>query len=716
MASIVPGYEYDIFISYRQKDNKYDGWVTEFVDNLKLELEATFKEDISIYFDINPHDGIQESNLVDQTLQGKLKCLIFIPVISQTYCDPRSFAWQYELCAFNKMSKEDQLGRDIRLGNGNVASRILAVKIHELDGEDEILLEKELGGTLRSIEFIFMSSGVNRPLRAAEDHPQDNLNKTFYRDQMNKVANSVKALITGIQSGKKSLQEIQPRLQNKKKSSFYFKRVALWTAIVGSLALAIYSYIHFGDLRNKPDKEFDKSIAVLPFLDMSQDHNKEYFSDGMTEEILNHLYKIGELKVTSRTSSMQYKGETKKPIREIARELGVAHILEGSVRLQDNKVRITVQLIRAATDEHLWAENYDREFSDIFSIQSEVAQEVARALKARISDEVLRIMGSKPTTSTEAYDLVLKSNELSEFNEKENEKAISLCKKAIALDPEFSYAYEELGFRLTIGSSFLSTTKHIDPREAWQNAKPYFEKSLELNPDYAQAHVWMAWGLLWYEWDFAGSQKEYRECQRIYPNYSWTDYELASGHFEQAYKGALVGVDIDSRNFISWTSMITSAYFSDHDPHNAITKALNTPKIKDDIYVRSEIARIYMYLKEYDKAISTIKQLIKDFPDIDSPRLKAILAISYYRTNHSDETIRILEEQKQKSDNTSAGSPSFYSAMIYSAMGNTDLAFAWLGKACQNHEVEMYWLKVEPPFEPLRGDPRFQEMLDKVGF
>ena len=172
MASIVPGYEYDIFISYRQKDNKGDRWVSEFVDALKTELESTFKEEISVYFDINPHDGLLETHDVNASLKEKLKCLIFIPVISQTYCDPQSFAWQYEFCAFNKLAKEDQFGRDICLAGGNVASRILPIKINDLDPEDKTLLENELGGVLRSIDFINKSAGVNRPLLANEDHPQ----------------------------------------------------------------------------------------------------------------------------------------------------------------------------------------------------------------------------------------------------------------------------------------------------------------------------------------------------------------------------------------------------------------------------------------------------------------------------------------------------------------------------------------------------------------
>ncbi len=130
MPSLVSGYEYDIFISYRHNDN-LDGWVSDFVQNLDKELQSTLKDALTIYFDKNPHDGLLETHSVNKSLEGKLKCLIFIPIISQTYCDTKSFAWQYEFVAFNNLSKEDQFGRDIKLSNGNVASRILPIKIHD---------------------------------------------------------------------------------------------------------------------------------------------------------------------------------------------------------------------------------------------------------------------------------------------------------------------------------------------------------------------------------------------------------------------------------------------------------------------------------------------------------------------------------------------------------------------------------------------------------
>src|SRR5450432_750308 len=150
MPSIIPGFEYDIFVSYRHNDNR-SGWVTEFVKTLQEELAATIKEPVSVYFDTNPHDGLLETHNVDKSLEGKLKCLIFIPIISQTYCDTKSFAWQHEFCAFNRIVKEYQFRREIKLGNGNVASRILPIRIHDLDPEDKATLENEIGGFLRAI-------------------------------------------------------------------------------------------------------------------------------------------------------------------------------------------------------------------------------------------------------------------------------------------------------------------------------------------------------------------------------------------------------------------------------------------------------------------------------------------------------------------------------------------------------------------------------------
>ena len=197
-SSIMPNYEYDIFVSYRHNDNKYDGWVTEFVEKLKQELDATLKDKLTIFFDKNPKEGLQETHHVDQSISTKIKSLIFIPIISQTYCDTKSFAWNQEFIVFKNESEKDSLGRTLKLPNGNFASRILPIKIHEIDVDDVKLLETELAGALRSIDFIYRDAGVNRPLRAVDDEIGTNSAGILYRNQINKLANAVKDIVQGI--------------------------------------------------------------------------------------------------------------------------------------------------------------------------------------------------------------------------------------------------------------------------------------------------------------------------------------------------------------------------------------------------------------------------------------------------------------------------------------------------------------------------------------
>lgn len=184
--------------------SKGDRWVSEFVDSLKTELESTFKEEISVYFDINPHDGLLETHDVDASLKDKLKCLVFIPIISRTYYDPKSFAWEHEFKEFVEQASKDQFGLKVKLLNGNVASRVLPIQIHDLKSEDKIIVEKELGGFIRAIEFIYKESGVNRPL-LQKDPEEKNINKTNYKNQINKLANAIEEIISALKAEPASL-------------------------------------------------------------------------------------------------------------------------------------------------------------------------------------------------------------------------------------------------------------------------------------------------------------------------------------------------------------------------------------------------------------------------------------------------------------------------------------------------------------------------------
>lgn len=444
MASILPGFEYDIFISYRHNDNR-SGWVTEFVKALQEELAATIKEPVTVYFDSNPHDGLLETHNVDKSLQGKLKCLIFIPILSQTYCDPKSFAWQHEFCAFNKLAQEDQFGRDIKLSNGNVASRILPIKIHKLDKDDQQTIEQELESPLRVIEFIFAEAGVNRPLKFKDVRKENQLN-IDYEGQLNKLANSIKEFI------------------------YAFRGLPL-------------SYGSIPHTDNLPDND-GKAIIVLPFVNISNDSEQEYFSDGLTEELITELSKLNSLLVISRSSAMTFKNSSKK-IKEIAGDVKVRYVLEGSVRKVGNNLRITAQLIDAKTDTHLWADNFNGVLEDVFDIQEKVSRAIVKELEVKLSNYESEAFTQRPINSGVAFDYYLRARrELLGWNEAAFERALKLLQNAIdivgpnaVLYAGIAYVYWNYG---NLG---------LKPEESNHLTEEYTKKALIIDPESPEANL-----------------------------------------------------------------------------------------------------------------------------------------------------------------------------------------------------------------------------------
>jgi tetratricopeptide (TPR) repeat protein len=379
MPSLIPGYEYDIFISYRQKDNKGDKWVSRFVEALKTELEATFKEDVSVYFDENPHDRLQETHNVDKSLEGKLRCLIFIPVLSQTYCDPISYAWQYEFLAFLRIAENDRFGKDVKLRSGNVASRILPIRIHDLEQEDIKLYEKETGSVLRALDFVFKTStGVSRPLKDNEDHPHDNLNKTFYSDQINKVGHSIKEIIIGMKSEPAHLlketvfhiempQEVkkadQIGIEVKPAKSFKIMLI-IGAAILAFLILAailafpkIFKYTTIEKLRSSDGRI---SIVVMPFQNMTNDTIWNVWQDGIQNELITSLTNSAELRVKQtesinsilKSNSLNnYASLTPSLASAVSQKLDATVFIYGSIKQVGKTIRVNAQLIDSKTED-----------------------------------------------------------------------------------------------------------------------------------------------------------------------------------------------------------------------------------------------------------------------------------------------------------------------------------------------------------------------------
>ena len=476
MASFIPGYEYDIFISYRQKDNKYDGWVTEFVDNLKKELEATFKEEISVYFDIDPHDGLLETHDVSASLKQKLRCLIFIPIISRTYCDPNSFAWEHEFKAFVEQASRDQYGLRVKLPNGNVTTRVLPVRIHDLDISDYKLGESVLGGVLRGIEFVYKSAGVNRPLRSNEDHPHDNLNNTYYRDQINKVANSIDEIIRSLKKGKTSndngkIQDTEPvtRIRRSKriphlKKDFRMPGWGIRIAIILVIFLIIILF-YFWPFLLKPriiTKEFESSVAVLEFDDISDVQGYENFAAGATNDLITRLSRIQNLKVVPIIKTLNYNRQG-NAVKAICKENEVNMMIQGSVKADGGNIILTAELIDGEKGTVLWKQSKPDKLEKILAIQDEIATEVARAINTKFSSyQVQKQLSMRPTKNFKAYEQFLKGNaELTKWTYEGLKESLTYYKRALDIDKDFLEARSSSALANLLIAYFFEYDKNI---------------------------------------------------------------------------------------------------------------------------------------------------------------------------------------------------------------------------------------------------------------
>ena len=716
MASIIPGFEYDIFISYRHKDNKYDGWVTEFVNNLKRELEATFKEELSVYFDINPQDGLLESHDVDASLKEKLKCLIFIPVISHTYCDSKSFAWQYEFRAFNKMAKEDQFGRDIRLASGNVASRILPVKIHELDEEDKSLFESELGAVLRGIEFIYKEPGVNRPLKP-EDDEKKNLNNTKYRNQINKVANAVKEIITAIKKHNQQEGEYPKEMIKAKPDRSKYLKPKIILASFFVMALIVLGYFYIPEMF-KSSEPVVKSIAVLPLENMSDEKEHEWFGDAMTDEIIMQLYKIKQFTVRSRTSIMQYK-ETSKPSKVIGRELKVNYLIEGSAQRFEDIVRIRVQLIYAATDNHIWGETYEAKWKDILSVQSEIARQIADKLQTVLTPEEKQLIDKTPTTNLEAYNSYLLGRFF--WNKRTKEgliKSLDYFEKSVAEDPDYALAHAGLADSYCI----LAWWGWYPRSEGYARAKEFALRALNIDKNLSEAHATLGDVLCWSEWKWEEANKELKLATELNQNYAtahqyYSEFLDIIGRNDEARLQIDMALELDP---FSTAINATSAlyYYNEGKINESLDACRKTLEINSD-YIWAYWQSFYVYAKQGEdlKAAEALQQFM--LRDTMTVKIANSIKEVYSKSGMNGLLNWLIEIQLK---NPSAN---LYIAKWYALLGKKDEALNRLEKAMKARLTEVPGINSlpdeiprifnSPDFDNLRSEPRFKAIIKKMG-
>jgi tetratricopeptide (TPR) repeat protein len=475
MASLIPGFEYDIFISYRQKDNKGDKWVSEFVDALKDELESTFKEEISVYFDINPHDGLLETHDVGASLIEKLKCLVFIPILSRTYCDPKAFAWEHEFKAFVEEASRDQFGLKVRLQSGNVANRVLPVRIHDLDSNDIALCESITGGVLRGVEFIYKSPGVNRPLRPKEDKPQDNLNNAIYRDQINKVALAIKDIILGLKTGpvaavkeknqqteqiEKVIREEEPVYKKKPARPIKLKLLS-GIAVLAILIIAaiiaypkIFKQEKLADLKS-PDGRI--SVVVMPFQNMTNDTKLNVWQTGIQDELINNFTNSEDLNVgpsESVNGLLQSQGITNftsitsSVAGKISAKLNANVFICGSINQSGSIIRVNAQLTGSKTGDVLKSFKKEGLFTNesIFQIIDPLAEEIKNfliisGLREEVYIDPLRIGSSDNPEAYKYFTFGQKAFAKGDFPE-----AINMLQHAVSIDSNLTIVTLYIGW------------------------------------------------------------------------------------------------------------------------------------------------------------------------------------------------------------------------------------------------------------------------------
>jgi TolB-like protein len=722
MPSLIPGYEYDIFISYRQKDNKHDGWVTEFVDNLKGELESTFKEEISVYFDINPHDGLLETHDVGDSLKEKLKCAVFIPIVSRTYCDLKSFAWENEFRSFIEMASKDQFGLKVKLAGGNVASRVLPVQIHDLDAEDKLMVENELGGFIRGIEFIYKEPGVNRPLRASEDHPDNNLNKTFYRNQLNKVANAIKEIFTSLRN---------PAMGEKVGGGIPLKQETLSgrkvrNIIVGILSLLVLTIagIFIVQELGKPSDNKEISIAVLPFLNYSEEPDQEGKSESLTNDIISNLYKIKSFdRVVPFTSVLLYKKSEKRNV-SIAKELDARYLLTGTYEKINDSIRITTNLLDPEEDKYLWQKDYKRPYKERITISSEIALQIADNVNAGLTKTEIQRIEKVPTDNQDAYDYLQSAIMLfytGFWTPATEDRIVQLTLRAIQADPVYADAYAWAGTFMLYRGVFAG---NIDFQSAMKDAMEYLETAIKLDPDNSVALL--AVGNI-YEWgrrDYVMAEAQYQKAIEAEPTNVDNTYLLAEFQIkmketdlanELLKKAREQYVKTSASDIFNPFGLFVKSYVLSGN-RNRAKEELKSYMADNEKFVYPFYGEGFIWLEEYDSARKYLEAAVQASNlYVSLPRFQSNLALAYYKTDHLSEAEKIVNQLKQSNHSNLPGSPDFYVGWYYSGVGMSDSAFAWLNKALKNGSAEMPWLKADPVFNNLKNDTRYWDLYEKSG-
>jgi TolB-like protein/DNA-binding winged helix-turn-helix (wHTH) protein len=488
---------------------------------------------------------------------------------------------------------------------------------------------------------------------------------------------------------------------------------ALLTATIALVSLLILRYIRKPSVSSANSEQI-KSLVVLPLEDLSGEKNQDYFADGMTDELIASLAKIRQLRVTSRTSAMAYKG-THKPLSEIARDLHVDAVVEGTVLRAGNRVRITAELVQVSTDRHLWAETYESELGNVLTLQSQVASAIVNEIRINLTPEEQKRLATPRVVNAQAYEDYLKGRYY--WNKRSEEgltKAVEYYQRAADKDPQYALAYAGLADCYDLlGSTIIGA---IPSTDAAPKAKAAALKALAIDPSLVDAEITLASIKLNYDWDWQGAESSFKHTIELHPDQAtahqrYSLYLTAMGRSQESLAEIKRAHDLDplslSINFsLAWRLYLARQY------DQAIQQSRSTIDLDPNfVLAHLVLGQTYEQKGQFEMAIAELKKAASISPN--SPLMLGALGHAYAVASDTADAEKLRDELIRRS-NQQYVSP-FYVALIFTGLKENEKALDWLDKAYLDRSNPLIFLKVDPELDPLRSNPRFQDLQRRIG-
>ena len=484
-----------------------------------------------------------------------------------------------------------------------------------------------------------------------------------------------------------------------------FVAMLMIVALSTATGLSIYGF------RRITNKVSIKSIAVLPLASLSGDPAQDFFADGMTEQLTTDLGKISALRVISRTSAMRFKG-TQMPMPEIGRVLGVDAVVEGTVTRSGNHVRVTANLVQILPEKHLWAESFEGELGDVLVLQEEMAESIARAVRVKLTPSEERNASKTATVDPQAYEAYLKGKYYSsKFTPADEKKAVSFFQQAIQKDPNYALAYTSEATAFAI----LGNMYDPAPREAFPKAEALVQEALHLDGDLPEAHETRAWNLLYYDWNFPKARAEFEYALQLNPNlsgshqgYAW--YFTAMGRFEDAIVEIRRARDLDPLSLIVNSDYCWILYHARR--YDEALAQCNAALDLDPHFSIAHYVLMYIYLAK-QMNLEAYSEDTKLGWEYIPPATRTAMQKAF-DAGGPDAAWREWYERSRSTLESDVSSP-FVLAKTYMFYKNKERAFYWLEKSYEQREFRLIYLGVAPEWDSLRGDPRFVDLMRRVG-